>query len=507
MSSSEGPDEKIPVTVHAGKDSEIFVIDGGFNLKARGVGHLHRDLEPGLYKLKFREGPLIQEVHIVVEAGGDPLEHTSPPMLFASPAPLAHTGTTHEYQEEAAARLSREVHRRIAPGSQIFVFARTFSGPERSAAKKVRKPARGLTLHDPDGRLLVDLEHDAQGGPGPDPSAGCTVDLAPGAYRLRAQTERWGPLEQTIVASPGWQTQVFLGQTDDDGRMVPDLSGAAVFLVEMGAGFVPDAEAPRSSELARVALGERRVFLPRHQLLEMVSSGDINPMAAIYAAHAVAGAAQDDDRELLTAVTDRLRDMLGKHPDVEALSLFVEGSAGIGYRYETPPMLASSWSLVVSAATQRAELVPRGSLAAQVATALWGDGPWLIWLADRLQEEARRTSVPLGDAVSRIAELANVAPSEAGIPQAAVDLNDAEEALLSVVSPRQGPARAPAPPPLSMPLGSAEVPGASVAPPSFEVGVAARLGVPLASLEGVAATLLRKLEDQHDARARPEKNE
>src|SRR5687768_9266727 len=121
MSSSEAAGDRIPVTVHAGKDSEIFVIDGEFNLKARGVGQLQRDLEPGLYKLKFREGTLIQEVHIAVESGGDPLEHTSPPMLFASPAPLAHTSTTHEYQEEAAARLSRKVHGRIADGSQIFV--------------------------------------------------------------------------------------------------------------------------------------------------------------------------------------------------------------------------------------------------------------------------------------------------------------------------------------------------------------------------------------------------
>ena len=237
----------------------------------------------------------------------------------------------------------------------------------------------------------------------------------------------------------------------------------------------------------------------------MVGSRDINPMAAIYAAHAVAGAAKHDDRELLTAVTERLRDVLGKHPDVEALRLLVNGSTG--YRYEAPPMLASSWSLVVSAATQRADLVPRGSLAAQVATALWGDGPWLVWLADRLEEDARRTGVPIGDAVSRIAELANVAPSEDEIPQAAVDLNDAEEALLSVVSPRQGPARAPARPRLSMPVGSAEVPGPAVAPPSFEVGVAARLGVPLASLEGVAASLLRKLEDRRDAQARPARNE
>lgn len=494
MSSSEGGGERIRVTVNAEKDTEIFVIDGAFNLRVRGVGHIDEKLEPGLYKLKFRTGPLVQEMHAVVEAGRGRFDFTMPPLEFASPAPLAHTGTTHRYQEEAAAHLSREVHRRIGTGSQIFLFARCYTGNAFSDRPKVNDPARGLTLHDLGGRLLADIEDDAQAASGSDASAGCTVELAPGAYRLRGRTERWGALEQTIFASSGWQTQVFLWQTDDDRSRVPDLSGTCILMAELGTGFSPDSDALRSSELARVALAERRVFMPRHQLRDMLGSDIANPMVGIYASHALVGAGEAD-RDLLTAITDKLRRLLGEHPDVEALRLHLDGSAGTGYRFETPPMLASSWSLVVAASEHLPELVPRGSLAARASTALWGDGPWLIWLADGLEDEARTTDLTLGAVLGRIADIAaDIEPDEIGIPRADIGLNAAEEALLSVLGPRVHTTRPPMSTGLTVPPGpAANVPDTSPDPPSVGATVAARLGVPLSALEGVAVNLLYKL--------------
>ncbi|HEV2758677.1 MAG TPA: hypothetical protein VGV86_03820 [Acidimicrobiales bacterium] len=497
MSGFDGVSRPISVTVTAEKNTEIFVIDGAFNLRARGVGRVDEKLEPGLYKLKFRSGPLVQEMHEVVEAGQGPFEFTCPPLEFASPAPLAQTSTTHGYQEEAAAELSRQVHRRIGTGSQIFLFARCYTGKAFSSRPKVDDPARGLTLHDLEGRLLVDFEHDARAGAGSDASAGCTVELAPGAYRLRGRTERWGALEQMIVASAGWQTQVFLWQTDDDGRRVPDLSGTCVLLAELGTGFSPDSGTLRSSELARVALAERRVFMPRHQLREMLGSEVDNPMVGIYASHALVSAGEAD-RDLLTAVTDKLRQLLGEHPDVEALRLHLDGAAGTPYRFQAPPMLASSWSLVLAASEHLPELVPRGSLAARASTALWGDGPWLIWMADGFDDEAWRTERTLGAVLGRIAEVApSMDPDEIGIPRAEIALSAAEEALLSAVSPLVRSTQESASSGLMVPTGpAADVPGTAPAPSSIEATLAARLGVPLAALDGLAARLLSKLESQ-----------
>lgn len=496
MSSSEGGTESVPVTVNAEKDTEIFVIDAAFNLKARGVEQLNEELDPGLYKLKFRTGDLVQEVHAVVEPGGGPVEFTSPPSHFASPAPLSETGTTDGRQEEAAAHLSREVHRHLGSGSQIFLFTRCYTGHVADpAALKVDNPARGLSLHDPQGRLLVDFERESKPGSGSDPAAGCTVELEPGSYRLRVRTQQWGALEQAVVASPGWQTQIFLWHTDDEGARVPDLAGACVLLVELGAGFDPDSHQLRSSELARVALAEGRVFMPRHQLEEMVSYEVVDPMAAIYACHALVGAGEADP-DLLAAVIDRLRGLVGAHPDVEALDFFLQGSAGTGHRYEMPPMLASSWSLVVSASARQPELVPPGSLAARVSTALWGDGPWLIWLADGLEQHAGKIHGSLDAAVSRIADLAGATKTdEVGVHDPGAELDDAEEALLSVVLPLARPASASRR--LSLPTGPAtEVPHALPAPPTLEANVADRLGVPPAAVEGLTASLLTKLGDQ-----------
>jgi hypothetical protein len=297
------------------------------------------------------------------------------------------------------------------------------------------------------------------------------------------------------VASPGWQTQFFLWQTDDEDARVPDLAAAGDLLAELGAGFDPDSDQLRSGELARLALAERRVFMPRHQLKKMLRSEVTDPMAAIYACHALV-AAGEADNDLLAAAVGELRRLVGAHPDVEALDLFLQGSTGSGYRYEVPPMLASSWSLVVSASARRPELVPPESLSVRVSTALWGDGPWLIWMAGDLDQHAGTIDVSLDAAVSRIADLAAPIETDAiGALDPGTELDDAEEALLSVIMPlaRSGPT----PRRLSLPTGPAtEVPDDLPDRPSLKATVADRLGVPPAAVEGVTASLLTKLSDR-----------
>src|SRR6266508_3779842 len=79
-------------------------------------------LDLGLYKIKFRAGSLIQEVHQEVAPGAGTIRVTGPTLRFSSAAPLETTRTTHEYHEDAARALSREVHRTLGEGSQLFLF-------------------------------------------------------------------------------------------------------------------------------------------------------------------------------------------------------------------------------------------------------------------------------------------------------------------------------------------------------------------------------------------------
>jgi hypothetical protein len=194
----------------------------------------------------------------------------------------------------------------------------------------------------------------------------------------------------TVVASPGWQTQVFLtvkrsdpvgvsGLGDPaDGEL--DLATAAILMSRLGDGYRPNDETAKTVELTKLALEDGRAVIPSETLLQMVHDKFENPMLGILGAH---GLFRSGERDSLRSVVENLRQLVGEHPDVESLSLALDGGSSIA-EWTTPPMLSSSWSQVVGAATRQPDLVPAGSLAERVSTNLWGSSAWLIWLADSL---------------------------------------------------------------------------------------------------------------------------
>jgi hypothetical protein len=489
MSNSDQAVATVPVTVTAEKGTEIFIIDHSFDLKAQGLERVSAKLEPGIYKIKFKAGSLIREVLETIQPGTEPVAISSPVMSFTSTAPLKDTRCTHEYHEEEAERLSRKVHSKLGQGSQIFVFARRWSHPpsegETESLDLNSNPAQGLTLHDLDGKLLLDLELSSQAGSGPDPSAGCTIEVDPGVYRLRIETPRWGALEQSLVASRGWQSQVFLMQSTEAGG-VADLSTASVLQAPLDAGF--DAKRPdyRLAELARIGLANGRTVISPDDLEEMLNQKSANPMLGVYGAHALL-VSRKPDPGLLRRVVDNLEALLGSHPDVEALKLVVPTGGDSGYRHTVPPMLSASWSIVVKAAAKRPELVPEGSLAAVVSPNLWGDATWLIWLADRLDVAPGRQDLSLAEALGRIVgskSSLNVTNPESSRRR---DLSDMEDALLSALVPAQ---RSVPSDDVPSPLRSA---AAAPSEPPSEEQLAEALGVPPSTLKDVSLKLLSKL--------------
>jgi len=80
--------------------------------------------------------------------------------------------------------------------------------------------------------------------------------------------------------------------------------------------------------------------------------------------------------------------MIGAHPDVIALDVFLDNLSinvpvyqAPGYQtvYQAPPMLRSSWNILIDASAARPEIVRAGSLASYVGDRIWGDGTWLVW--------------------------------------------------------------------------------------------------------------------------------
>ncbi|HEV2373872.1 MAG TPA: hypothetical protein VGS19_17075 [Streptosporangiaceae bacterium] len=535
--SSGGQPVPVPLAVTADPGTEIAVIDHSFQVCGQGVGALVTEVVPGVYKLRYQAGFTVLEEYQVIEPGKDVVLVSGPQVPYSSAAPLPGTGNG-ERHRTAATELSRRVHATLGDGSQVFVFARA---PRRTGGlSRITggNPAAGLSLHDREGTHLLNLGRLARRVDGRDQWAGCTVAVRPGDYRLRLRPPVAVPhqhhLEQVIVASPGWQTQVFLTHSPNDpagsgrpGGLAP--GHTSVLQARIGSGLGAQSPGARLADLARIGLTNGRAIIPLPELLTMLSAEGADPMLGIYTAHAWLKAGGFDSGDL-GEVVGALRHLLGRHPDVEALAHEL-GLAAEGYVFGSPPMLASSWPLILAASARQPGLVPPGSLSELVSTRLWSAGPWLLWLADGLGSTSPPR--PLADVPGLVARASDTALLSFQSRRKAADdpeLDDTEAALLTQVSRPWAlggaPARRAAPEPSGQqalePAGQqalepagrqAQVErfhepdaqgrsGAATDPTRISRDLGAALGLPPAAIPQIAASLVEKLEHAVSSRNR-----
>jgi hypothetical protein len=382
-----------PLTIHTGDpQSEIILLDSRGRLLERALGPSRMfPVEPGIYRVKVLTGPEYQEKSIV--AAGAPLDLNFAQVAFASPVPLAGTTTSHEYHQAAADTQSRIVHVADGNGSSLFFLVRDWTpGPVTPTPRVTGNPAEGLSLHEVFAvgeRKICDLAaagvHNAMG----DPWAACTVAVEPGTYELRLALPGGEVLSQSVVASPGRQTQsfVFMRRYTSDGDPLwrADLSRTSMLLGQEMGGFSPSESTLRAAELALMALATRRPLGPGEaarplmpaEMRTLLREKFVDPILGIYGAHLLL-MESPVDIDLFSEVVRNLRLLLGRHPDVEALSLRAVGVPPPA-PFEHPPMLRPSWSLVVDASVESPGLMTDAMAARN--TQEFSDGPWYIWRA------------------------------------------------------------------------------------------------------------------------------
>ncbi|HEY7950947.1 MAG TPA: hypothetical protein VID51_08970 [Solirubrobacterales bacterium] len=347
----------------------------------------------------------MREQLVSLHPGHEPKIVHQDPIAFASAAPLNNTFAEVPEQSLAAEKMSKKTHRRIGRGGKLLVFVRDQDFRART------NPARSVTLHCGSQEIgAIDADGEAGGGSSHEhpPWAGCSYELTPGSWRLRCFAPGIGAVEQAVVVSPGWQTQVFLQRrsypSSGRGRW-PDLADASILMADPGDGFQAGLDDLRGTELARQGLRDRRVVISAKDLRAMVFKKQKNPMLAIYGAHLMIQE-KTPDRNFIKRVIKNLRELVGDHPDVMALLLWLSPEAEVG-SFAEPPMLLSSWSIIVGATADRPELVPRGSLSAAVAQQIISTGPWLRWRTTQPQGKSFSSDenrIPLGKAVANVAE-------------------------------------------------------------------------------------------------------
>lgn len=397
--------------VAADAGSEIFLIDGSFRLVQKGIGRLTVAVPPGIYKIKNRSGQATVERMIVVREGMDTVRLD--PVPLNSAMPLLISTKTHEYHQELARHAADAPGLSLGSGSAIILVARQWTAPAPdNAVETVANPARGLSLHDMAGRLLADVEAHTQVQGTFDPCVALDVALDPGPYRLSLLYANGRRVEQTLIASAGWQTQVYLlvDNNPDKTAARADLIDGAITLCKPGDPFSPDDPRLREEEILRGALRDSRKVLS-DEIRARIVSPSASPMQALLGAYLLIremkeemkeekekpGAPENqappnDDLGALRAIVANLRQSLGRHPDVEAIASFA-GLPDPSFVFEMPPMFRAGWPLLLEASVQRPASVPGDSVSAGVAERIWGEGPWLLWLAMGADDKVDRAAL------------------------------------------------------------------------------------------------------------------
>lgn len=451
--------ESVTLIARPGPGVLVTVMDPAFATLAESLDPVELELAPGLYQLRFQQGRSVRDQIVSLTAGEGVREIASPHIDFASTTPLP--GTKHAFAVHAreAESLSRSVHLRAGEGGELFVFLHERDRRGRGSL------ARGLSLHALTGERLVDFAATASvsAESAPHPWTGATVALDPGPYRLRAVAPGFGSsLEQVVWIEAGWQTQVLLVRTSTGRSRAPKLTGATVLMAPLGEGFSAAAPEPRLAEVARQALADRHTVMSNEDLAQLFGGDMRDPMLLLYAGH-LELLRRPPDEARVRRLTERLTAVMPKHPDVRALCAWAGDTDRAPFPF--PPMLRTSWRIVVEASARRTAAVPPDSFAAQIAEQLFGTGAWLTWRtpSGRRRHSGLRSATSIETSLPVALESLSGALRDAG----SVELTPLEAEVSSL---------------LAAPVPSAD-----------DADVVRALGVPLQVAQEAVATLAEKL--------------
>jgi hypothetical protein len=386
--------QPVSITIRAGDPgTEIFLMDSDLQRIAQAVGVLNTEQPAGIYQVKLRAGTSIQED--LVKVGKTPFEKSYPPLAISSPVPLQDTYQTHEFHVDNAEAHSTVQHVDKGSGSFIYIFARDWTSKTPGEGKNVGSetydhPARGLKLIDKDGVELVDFEKQSAAELKCEPWAACNVKINPGSYILRLHAPDGSVWERTLVASPNWQTQCFLLQRYFGESKGPDIAGATVVTRKQELGFSCADKDLRLIELARLALINERPIMSA-EVEDLLTRKFENPLLGIFGAHLLIELEQSRGRPyepgLLEHVIKKLRDLLQHpHPDVEALA-WKAGLRDADYKFEMPPMIRRSWTLMTHASADKGDVIPPDSLNTHIYDRILVAEPWLVWAGEQQADD------------------------------------------------------------------------------------------------------------------------
>ena len=369
-----------PVSVELRCDfpgAEVLLIDGQQQLVTRNIQQIRVDVLPGVYTARIRIGNSLRDKLIVVRPD-TPYSEVFDAPLISSAIPLEGSTKSHEYHQSAVSSAEKAETVLHADGnSGIFVVVREWTS-DGTGQHQSGPLTPELSLRSAEGSDIHLFNTGATNtGPG-DRMIAEAVRVREGFYRLACNLGN-AVCEIPVFAVANWQTQIYLLSQKTLQGLAPDFGRASVLWAKPNTGFDPSRADLQMLESVRSATESGRYFLTDKGLIDALYSKFENPMLGLVSAHALLQR-NAIDQELLSEVTTNLESMLGPIPDVIALKLSVDPTAQVT-PVEWPPILRSSWQLLLQQSIERPDLIRRHSLAEQVGSYLAGDGIWLSWIA------------------------------------------------------------------------------------------------------------------------------
>lgn len=402
----------VTLTIRAADEaSEIFLIDAGLSRIASGVGRLKIDVDPGIYKVRFRSGASQHDELVEISGLDENVVVQGPPILFHTAAPIDKTLTTHEYHSGPATMLSKQVNCEIGYGGELFIFVREEEGDQ---IQDQEFSVSGVTVHSLDGMELATFEQgdvDIQYR-----WSAITLRLDPGTYSIRVASGPIGTYEIFVTISQGWQTQVFMVMDefwhDRISFRAPSLRSASVLMSHQGRGFDPYSRTVRLAELARHALEQGRNVISSQLMNELLSEKFEDPMLGIIAAHLIMRRHRPN-WDLLLVVINNLANMLGEHPDVQALQIAMKKKSVTRIdSISSPPLLRNSWDYITKASRRRASLVSLDSHSARIANDVVSGGPWLIHRINEGHQFSSTDNFSIAESMRVVEKLMSMEPEQ-----------------------------------------------------------------------------------------------
>jgi hypothetical protein len=368
---------RIEVIVDAGPGTE-FVISDARRVKVFGsAGYRKFSLPAGFYKVRFMVGGRSADQLFEVET--EPVTLRAPKFEITSPIPLELSSSTHEYQQDAARKLSTIPATVLGEGSELAFLVRD-SRKEWQVGPPA-EPWHGLMLQRLVGITDVDFTTDGLRD-GERGFAAVRVRVNPETFLLTLVRKSGAPLQLPVTATPGWRTTVYLDCTGKEGEREPDLYGASVVISGLGDSFYPEDPVLELAERAKLSIQRGRATVDAASLSKMMNQKFVYPMLGILAAHVLL-LEKKPDVEALGTILKNLNTLMPGHPDVLALHCGLERHVSHhkldGMQLSGPPMLRNSWDLLVEASDRYPELLPVNAEWMQYAYGLSGSRVWMVW--------------------------------------------------------------------------------------------------------------------------------